>query len=211
MGDNGNGRWIKFLRNEAEKYKPCLIILQLHHTAFSDNVKENLYLLNEYNELKEEPIPPPSKGRHLQKIVESIPGLDYSYLVGLFRQIQWIKESNKNVIESRLRKDIEREKYSEKLTFRILEEVLKICNENDWPIIGVFIDIKESRLDVSKAYFKENDSVFIEMAGKEIFPRYYFTIDGHLNSSGHLFLAKKIYKEIQYFFILKKYLYILAI
>ncbi len=46
MGDNGNGRWVKFLRAEGEKYNPSLVVLQIHGNDFQDNIREQLFELS---------------------------------------------------------------------------------------------------------------------------------------------------------------------
>ena len=43
MGDNGNGRWIKFLRAEGTKFNPSLVVLQIHANDFHDNIREHLF------------------------------------------------------------------------------------------------------------------------------------------------------------------------
>ena len=44
-GDTGNGRWVKFLRNEGGRLNPRLVILQVSENDFADNLKEGLFAI----------------------------------------------------------------------------------------------------------------------------------------------------------------------
>ena len=87
IGDNGNGRWVKFLRDEAATHDPRLVVFQVHSNDFDDNLKENLFRLSESGELLELPVQPPGPARRVQTIIEAWPSLSYLHLVGLLREL----------------------------------------------------------------------------------------------------------------------------
>lgn len=86
IGNNGNGRWVKFLRLAAPNFEPRLVVLQMMANDFEENAREGLFELRG-GELIERSIPPPSTSRNLQLLVEAVPGLASSHLVGLIRQV----------------------------------------------------------------------------------------------------------------------------
>ena len=47
INDNGNGRWVKFLKREGYKYNPRLIVIQFHGNDFYDNIRERFFFLAE--------------------------------------------------------------------------------------------------------------------------------------------------------------------
>ena len=54
MGDNGNGRWIKLLKNEVDPFKPQLVVLQVMDNDFEDNVREGYFSMSGDGTLSEE-------------------------------------------------------------------------------------------------------------------------------------------------------------
>jgi hypothetical protein len=56
VGNSGNGRWAKFLRAEARRYNPALVVLQIHANDFGDNIRERLFELSPAGELIELPV-----------------------------------------------------------------------------------------------------------------------------------------------------------
>ena len=57
LGNNGNGRAVKFLRTEGPRYNPALVVLQVHDNDFDDNISEALFELTPAGELRELPYP----------------------------------------------------------------------------------------------------------------------------------------------------------
>jgi hypothetical protein len=87
IGDSGNGFWVKFLRGEATTMRPRLVVMQVFENDFSDNVNEKLFAWKRGESLRELPVQAPGATRKLQLVIEAIPGLSYSYLVGLLRGV----------------------------------------------------------------------------------------------------------------------------
>ena len=202
MGDNGNGRWIKFLRSEGKTYNPSLIILQIHANDFQDNIRERLFELDSTNQLLELSIPPKGIKRKIQSIIESVPGLEYSYLIGLTRQISLPQNLLR---QSHASEDaIDYSGYSsaeDKLFFRLLQEVLSICKAEKWPTLAVLVDLPEDRLFKVENFLSSKDVLAIDIPGRAQLPDLYYQIDGHWNASGHQLAAKEILEilEQEYF------------
>jgi hypothetical protein len=198
IGGSGNGWWIKFLRNEAKRYDPYLVILQLHETDFDDNVREAFFALTFSGDLVELPIPPPSKGRILQKVVEFIPGLPYLHFAGLIRQVMWRLRTYRNISESKHRSSCEAVVIpEEQLTFKILENVLTICENEKWLVFVLIVDINGHRLAKLKKIFQLRCVPFIKVPSKRERPDLYYNVDGHWNTYGHVFVANLIIKKLQ--------------
>jgi hypothetical protein len=112
ISGSGNGRWIKFLRNELESLKPHLVVLQFLNNDFDDNIEENLFTIDVNGELKELPIVKPNM-RFAQEVLDAVPLLDHSHLYGFLKEqfwFGWWRESKHNV------KKIEEEESRDKLT-----------------------------------------------------------------------------------------------
>jgi len=58
VANTGNGRWVKFLRDEAPRYAPRFIVMQFFVNDFADNVNERLFGLDADGTLVENPVPP---------------------------------------------------------------------------------------------------------------------------------------------------------
>jgi hypothetical protein len=189
LGDNGNGRWVKFLRREGDRYRPRLVVLQVMANDFSDNVQEGLFKIAESGELVEL-TPKKSTVRFLQSIVESVPGLDYSYLVGLFKEA---------ILGASIRNDGETPKEStnrDELTYRLVEQTLAICKEKQYPIFGFLVGLKGERLRKMQSVFQSRDIPIFTAPDKNERPDLYFVVDGHWSSSGHSYVADIIFSEL---------------
>jgi lysophospholipase L1-like esterase len=195
MAGNGNGRWVKFLRREGKKYNPRLVILQFFDNDFNDNIGEHLFSLTLSGELEELPIPPPSKARIIQNVVEQIPALSDSYFIGLIKQVL-----TSNTIIHKLMSTKETQNSGnpskDQLTFRLLEEILTLCNNKDWPVRALIVDINGQRLTELERILQLHAVPIIKVPGQSERPDLYHQIDRHWKSSGHDFVAKLIIEQL---------------
>jgi len=179
VGNSGNGRWLKFLREEASRYRPELVVLQMHRNDFGDNLMEGLFALAPDGELRELPVPPPGPLRTLQSVIEMIPGLDRSYLVGLAKQLPEVSVAPLGT-------------RGERLTLRILEAVLRVCETSGWPVVGLLVDMPDSRRVPLDELFAARGIPAVAMPTKLERPDIYYEADGHWRPSGHALAASRL-------------------
>lgn len=186
MGNCGNGFCVKFLRTECISYNPYLIVLQLHFTDFQDNISERLFDLGPEGELIELPVPPQSSTRRLQSFIEAVPGLSNSYIIGLLRQISLNTPVDSN-----------RTLFEEQLLFRMLEEILSICKDQEWEVLAVLADIPDKRLSKLERFFSDYDVLTVVIPSEIHRPDLYYKVDGHWNASGYRFTADRILEILE--------------
>ena len=205
IGDNGNGRWIKFLNKEGQTYNPRMVVIQICSNDLSDNLRERLFHIDHENQLIENTNPPKTLRWTLQYLAESVPGLDKSYLIHLVRQldINSLRDgffpqstpSEKSEIPSKME-----ESEGPKLTLRLLQETVSICKKHNWPLLAITIGFSDMPLDIQvrlvKIFTSNNISV-IHIPSKKGRPELYYKVDGHWNEAGHAFVAAQILKELQ--------------
>jgi len=193
IGDSGNGWWLKFLKREVNNYKPILVVMGFCGNDFLDNRKEKLFKFTEKGYLVENPNFSKQKiKRKIAKILESVPGLTYSYLVGLSRQLQIPRfQKNGNLGQSNPALNT---LYENRLTYSILNEVLKICKKENIPVIAlnINVNVKDKRLDEIRQIWNEYNVPFIDIPEREKRPDLYYEVDAHWNAQGHMFVAKQL-------------------
>ncbi|MFC1823514.1 SGNH/GDSL hydrolase family protein [Thermodesulfobacteriota bacterium] len=152
IGNSGNGYWIKFLQREGKQFDPKLIVLQFCGNDFWDNRREKYFALSPTNDLIELPIPPPNIQERIKNIVELFPGLSRSYFVGFGYQVlhsfkhsiyfsfgQEKKRKNSGKLEKMPENQIGR--FEDSLTFRLWEETLTICQQEQWPVFAILVNM----------------------------------------------------------------------
>jgi hypothetical protein len=187
MGDNGNGRWLKFLTLEAPRYAPRLVVLQVMENDFEDNLVEGLFVLRDRN-LIEQPIPPPGPGR---RIMEVVPQLAYLHVVGLLRQVRW------PAWKGGADRDIpDRSEHLDELTYRLIERALQLCQDQGWPLLGLNVGIGGERLERMRQFFEKHGVRLLDAPGRETHPELYYGIDGHWNADGHAYVARMLMEAL---------------
>lgn len=198
MGDNGNGRSVKFLRTEGKKYNPSLIVLQIHATDFKNNIHERLFKLDPAGELIELDVPSPGMKRMVQTFVESVPGLANLYLIGWLRQMSFSDNaSRRNSGSDSSSVNQDQALLEEQLLFRLLEELLTISKEHEYKVLAVLADIPDKRLAMMRKFFAGHNVATVTIPTKLNRPDLYYKTDGHWNTSGHRFAADRIFEAIE--------------
>jgi len=196
MGANGNGRWIKFLRTEAKSYDPRVVIIQLMANDFQDNVNERLFRLSADKNLVELPVPPIEMVRVVQNFVDNIPGLADSHLLGLTYQAYWsigqggMPAPAKTVNVNNMPND------HDELTYRILEEVVSICRQENWPMLAIVVGISGERAAEIDHRLRSADIPTINTPGRDERPDLFYEIDGHWNPAGHALVAELVLSKL---------------
>ena len=188
LSGSGNGRWLKFLQREGSRYNPRLVALQVMGNDFQDNVRESYFQVSIDGTLVELDIEIPA-ARVIQSMVESIPGLSYSYLVGMLKQRRESQEEIQKISEG---KSI----FGDQLTYRLLEEVLQFCNDAQYPVLAILVGLSDNQLQKVQAIFRSHDAQTIVIPDRHERPDLYYVVDGHWNPNGHEFVADIFFKEL---------------
>ena len=193
MGDNGNGRWVKFLRHEGRRLNPRLVVLQLSDNDFDDNVIEGLFTLTRSGELLESPVPSPGWPRIAQELVEAVPGLSYSRLLGLSRQAV-PRPGRERIARSAQRGPAEGPLSSstDGLTYQLIEETLGICGREHWPVLALEVGVDEPRLGELDKIFTQHRITLLRAPTSSERPDLYYRIDGHWNIRAHRLIAQQL-------------------
>jgi len=197
IGENGTGRWVKFLETEGQVYNPRLVVVQIFSNDFIDNRNERLFAITPDSELAELPIQPKGWSRTVQEMIEAVPLVADTYLVGLARQAL----SNRNrppppppvVID-----DVRGPSYDfDELTYRLLEEIISICERQEWPLLALVIGIGGDRFDQIERRLDDHDVAYVTIPSKMERPDLYYIVDGHWNESGHALAAELLLTEFE--------------
>lgn len=192
VGAVGNGIWIKFLQREAPGLNPRLVVLQLCENDIRDNRREGLFSLSSPGVLIENSPPPPPRERHIQRVLEAAPGLSYSYLISLVKQV-WYR----HVTLARSRSDPGPPRQSVELSLQIWDEIIRICDEHSWPLLVMLVEFKNPQLGQTRSLFEVRGIPVLEAPSKTARSELYYRIDGHWNRKGHRFIAGQVVESIK--------------
>ena len=191
VGKSGNGRWVKILNDIEGKVSPRLVVLQFLDNDFADNERERLFSIDDKGALQEHPVPPPGRMQRLQSIVDAVPGLSSTYLLALARQVVVARNRSQPAEPGAQSKEV-----NDVLTFRIVEEVLAICERNNWPVLGVVVGLDEHRRSGIENILAQNQIDFVSLPAKPARPDLYYEIDGHWNADGQKHASQVILEKM---------------
>lgn len=184
-GNTGNGYWLRFLRHETDRFRPRLVVFGFCGNDFLDNAVEQMYRLGPDGGLRESGAPPRQEtARTAQLIIEAIPGLAYSHLVGLARQ--FFSEGGAPVGGSGDHAT------ADSLTYALLREVFTETRKRDLPAVLLLVEVDTLRAaaigDLARAF----GIPVLRAPSKRVRPDLYYTIDGHWNAAGHREIAARL-------------------
>jgi lysophospholipase L1-like esterase len=184
-GNIGNGYWLKFLQQEAHRYTPQLVVFGFCVNDFLDNAVEGVYRVGGDGTLRESGVPPRQEGaRTVQAVIEGIPGLAYSHLVGLARQFfseGWgagPAPASGQVDNS--------------LTYALLDSTFSFCARQGLPVLLLAVEVDTARLSVMRRIAERHRIPLIEAPSKWVRPELYYHVDGHWNAPGHAAVAQLV-------------------
>ena len=198
MGGNGNGWWLNWLKQHADTLNPRHVVLQFYINDLDDNIGEGFYTLDENQQLIQLPIQAPSKQRKLQHLIESVPGLANSYMVGFARQVvhaMGARAANKEADNTNKAEPVQQVSDAElraparKLQVEIVRGVMDILQEKGWPVSVLLVDLYPDNVESLQAHFHSYGIEPIVITGKIQYPEMYFKVDHHWNSKGHRYAA----------------------
>lgn len=193
VGGTGNGRWLSFLRQEARELDPDLVVLQLCGNDFEDNLREGLFALDEDGELERLQAHAPSLRRSLQGVVEGVPGLAYSHLIGSLRGLRSGAAEVHAPAPSGLEETLEP---ADELTWRLVEHALDECERSGWPVLVVAAALEEGRLRRLTDLAAERAFPLVVVPSRAERPDLYYRVDGHWNLRGHAYAAWRVAAEL---------------
>jgi GDSL-like Lipase/Acylhydrolase family len=199
MGASGNGFWLKRLKLTAPAIKPSLVVLQVLENDFWDNQVEGLYALDAQEQLLELPVPRPGLARRAQNLIETLPALANSNLVGLMRQAMSSDpgftlqgtpvQPGAAPASQPARTQLEP---GEKLTPRIVEAAIRECQRQGWPVVLLSVGLQGPQRASMRALAQATRTPFLETPAKAERPELYFQIDGHWNAQGNADTAQRL-------------------
>lgn len=194
MGNNGNGRWVKFFEHDALAFHPRIIVFQVMANDFDDNLAEHLFQLDSNSELHEFPVGPPGLERTVQRIVNDIPGLAYSHLVSLvFGAAEQIERP---AMSAQSGFDNEQPQPSDALTFALVRNAVERARAMGADAIGLFVGLTGERRAKMTQIFTERGLPCLDGPSKEDAPDMFYNVDGHWNSAGHRRATELLLPEI---------------
>lgn len=184
IGNSGQAHWLKFLEKEAQRYDPRIVVLQFLGNDYYDNVRQRQYdFIN--GQLVELKVPKPTVRNTIQSLIESIPGLTYSHLISLTREIRWNPTPVSRTVSP---KGIS----NELLTLAMVRRAIDLCRVNGWPVLLVIIEVTKDQL----AGLKRLPVEILVLPNKSEAPEFFYKTDGHWNANGHEMAAERITEHI---------------
>jgi hypothetical protein len=191
LGFNGNGRWVKFLEYDAAKFLPRTVVFQVMANDFDDNLAEHLFQLDDNGELHELPIGPESLARKLQTPIDDIPGLPYSYLLGLV-----LMATEAAGMERPGSSNNTTDLPSDELTYVLVRTAVDKALASGADVIGLLVGLTGERRRKMMKIFQQRDLTCIDGPNKQDSPNMFYKVDAHWNSTGHRRAAELLLPEI---------------
>jgi GDSL-like lipase/acylhydrolase family protein len=192
IGNAGTGHWVKLLRLEGKRLDPRLVVLQFSGNDFADNLREEMYRLDANRLLVELPVRPRGTVHTINEIVASTPGLSNTHLMALGYQLyhnynrwRWARAHPGETAAS-----------DDELTYRLWEEVLRLCREGAWPVVGLAVEIAGDQLTRLRRMLDDHHASLIVVPSKQERPDLYYGTDGHWNQAGHAYVAHLLEAEL---------------
>ena len=193
IGNSGNGHWLKLLRREGRVFAPRLVVLQFTGNDFVDNLREHLYGLNAYRQLIELPVLPPGPVDTINKLVQLVPGLSSTYMIGFGYQLhhtyngwRWAQKHPFGTLD----------RDNDDLTYRLWEEIIRTCQQEHWPLVGIAVEVPERHVVQLRQILDKYQATIIIVPSKQQRPDLYYRIDGHWNPTGHSYVTQILLPEV---------------
>lgn len=188
-GNTGNGYWLRFLEREFDLYRPRAIVFGFCVNDLLDNAVEQLYEVDQHGRLRDSGIMPRQEAaRGAQAVIEAVPGLAYSHLVGLARQM--FSESGSAPASYGAGT-------ADTLTYRLLDTVLAFTARRGVPTVLLQIGVDSIRAGHIGALVERHGARSLLAPSKADHPELYYKTDGHWNAAGHRAVASALLPVVQ--------------
>ncbi|UCE58132.1 MAG: hypothetical protein JSU63_11870 [Phycisphaerales bacterium] len=192
IGDVGLGRWVKFLQDEAERFTPRVIVIQVSANDIADDLREGLYSVGSAGNLVASArLPDRNWKRSMQSIIEAVPGLPYSHLVSFSREVRFDGRSKLRQSPHPHAKARSSDSFGV-LTNLILTRMLELCRSSEWPVLGILADDDKHLLSQVRGVFDGAGVSYVMAPRKDERPELYYHVDGHWTSEGHERVAELV-------------------
>jgi lysophospholipase L1-like esterase len=188
-GNTGNGYWLRFLHKDLDVYAPRAIVFAFCTNDFLDNAVERFYTVDQRGGLQESGIPPRQElARGAQSLIEAVPGLAYSHLVGFVRQL--FSESGETPSGFG-------EGYADTLTYAILDQVFAYTEKRGLRTILLQIEVDTLRAARIDEIARKHGAAIIHAPSSIEHAGFYYKVDGHWNAAGHRVVASELLPMIR--------------
>ena len=189
-GNIGNGYWLRFLEAERERFKPRAVVFGFCVNDFADNAVEGMYVADGEGKLRASGAPPPQEGaRAAQAVIEAIPGLAYSHLVGLARQF-FSEGMGAGPAPGQ-------SPVNDTLTYALLDSVFSLCEAFSLPALVLAIEVGKERLPHLREIAARHEIDVVVAPSKWQYPELYYHVDGHWNAAGHAAVARLLQPYVE--------------
>ena len=195
VGNTGNGRTLRWLQQDAERYHPALVVIQLTGNDFEDNLEEGMLSLGEDRQLQQLSPHDPGTARSVQAVIDDVPFLAELHLVGFAREVVQTLRQFRDIADNGNIPNSNKSASSEdpgELTYAAVRAILSLCHERGWPALGMAVDVEEPRLTRLRALFDEDRTDLIVIPLKTARPDLYYVQDGHWNEQGQAYAAGQV-------------------
>jgi hypothetical protein len=192
----GNGYWSRFLRSEAKRFHPTMVVMEVCGNDFEDNRVEQLFALTGSGELVAQPPPPPGWGRRLQRFAELVPWVHDLHLFGLLKQVLQANAFAGAPEAEPTRQGDRSARASDDLTYALISEAIDVAQQQGLEILVLVVDADEDRVVALRRLVREHGLDLLEVPRKSERPDLYFEVDGHWNAAGHRHVAELVSERL---------------
>ena len=189
IGGTGNGRWLNVLDRELPRADARVVVMQFTGNDLADNLVEGLCRITDTGDLERcEPRPESRPRRMLRTVLEGVPLVADSHLMGMVRQLRFTRVQP----PSRTGGNSSAGTPSLDLTMRIVEAALARCGDAGVPVLGLGVELEPEQERRLRDLFAARGATFLVSPTPTARPELFFATDPHWNEAGHRWAAGQV-------------------